>query len=227
MKFYFIHRKRLCFILSLILAFCFLSSFKPLRNDTIYKAKATTQGQVIIIKEPEESNKFEGFNEVLQTLSFIAVVVTLLYLAKQNRLAANNTILGSFQHVYNHLNDFNLAVNQSNDLATVIIKGRQSYSELLPHEKLRFEHTYGWLANILEGWLMLIEESRMSGHFKETQIANIKSIILFYFSHPGLYEFWPSYESMYTPEICKMINDVLNQFDQPLQPEQSEQLGES
>jgi hypothetical protein len=171
-------------------------------------ADTSSFNRIILIKE--DSNKdLEIYNEILQTLGFVSVIITLIYLSKQNRLASRNNILGSFQHVYNHLNDFNVAINQSGELAEIIIKGRQSYTTLHRVEQLRFEHTYGWLANILEGWLMLIQESKMSGTFKEAQVKNIKSIIDVYFSYNGVQEFWSGYQTMYSQEICALINQTL------------------
>lgn len=77
-------------------------------------------------------------------------------------------------------------------------------------EKIRFEHTYGWLVNILEGWYILVIETNMSGEFKEDQIGNIKSIVQYYFSYPGVEEFWSNYQSMYIPEICALISENIS-----------------
>lgn len=89
------------------------------------KEKVRTQYVVVRLKDKEKDDStFNIINAVLQTLSFIAVVITLVYLSLQNKLAAKNTVLSSFQHTQNHLNQFNVAINQSNDLAEIIIKGR-------------------------------------------------------------------------------------------------------
>jgi hypothetical protein len=51
----------------------------------------------------------------------VAVLVTLIYMARQLRQANRQSLLSAFQHTYDSLNEWALSVVQSGDVAAIIL----------------------------------------------------------------------------------------------------------
>ena len=144
-------------------------------------------------------------NTIVQTVGAISVLITLIYLSIQTRISNENNKLGSFQHIRDSINNFNITIGQSSDLAELIVKGQKSYYSLSEIEKLRFTHIYGGLLNIIESWLILLNETKMSRELHLAQLKNINNLIQYHFSFNGSAEFWEIHKSMYIPELNDLI----------------------
>jgi len=193
------------------------------RIDSLHQKGSKTRNYISILldsngvkkvelKRDEKEERILGMNfseisVLAQTLGIIGVIITLIYLARQTGIANRNKMLNSFQHSMNNINEFNNVIAGSSDLAPIIIQGREGYSKLSADQKLRFEHTYGRLLNIIESWYILTMETGLPKRFKQQQLNNIRSVVRFYFNYPGVLEFWNGYQSMYIPGIASLIKE--------------------
>jgi hypothetical protein len=217
--------------LILILCLCSIlfkpyTGFSQRRNDTKSKPNLITTDslkkylsivvenntikQIEIRESKEETFLGLNFNEIgiiVQVTSLIGLIITLAYLAKQNAIANKNNMISAFQHSMDSINEFNNVIAESSDLAGIIVRGRISFSQLSEEEKLRFEHTYGRLLNIVEAWHSLAEKTAISFKDKQEQVDNVKAVVQFYFNYPGVLEFWEGYKSMYLPTVSVLIDE--------------------
>lgn len=135
----------------------------------------------------------------------IAVVVTLIYLATQIRALKQQNLLASYQHSYDGVNQFCDLLASFDDLASIVIRGRQSVSTLTPEESLRFQHVHGRLLNIVESWYFQVTQTAPRGKLREEQLKNIAVFVRTYFSYPGVLEFWNEAKVLFNEETARLI----------------------
>ena len=124
---------------------------------------------------------------------------------KQAAIANKNNQLSTFQHVRDTINGFSDLIAQSSELTEILIRGRKSYLDLPPVDKIRFERIHARLFNLLEAWYTLIDEMHLSEKFKNAQLKNINEAVKSFFRYKGVMEFWESYKKLYIPELDDII----------------------
>jgi hypothetical protein len=80
----------------------------------------------------------------------VSVLITLVYVVRQVRQSNRPNLLTAFQHTYDSLNEWALSVAESGDPPAIILRGRQSQKDLSDMDRLRFDHGYFVLRNIVE-----------------------------------------------------------------------------
>ena len=192
-------------------------STKKIRLQTIVFRKPISKiDEEKIIGKKIDWDKVSSITQIIGT---VLVFITLIFLViqiniankqtkisnEQAKIANKDNMLNSFEHIRDSINSYNDAIAQSSDLAGIILKARNSYISLTPEEKIRFEHVYGRLLNIIEAWYILLDETKLSEEFRNSQADNINAVVKYYFSFKGALEFWETYKPMYIPEVHTMI----------------------
>ena len=135
-----------------------------------------------------------------------AVLVTLIYLAVQVRHLKKQTESATLNQIIDSLNNYAGQIAVSDTLATIIARGRSSYSALADDEKLRFDNIHYYLLNNLENWYLQYRE--LYGVSPEVSLANIESNIETFCKNPGFIEFWQHTEALY-PSLAPIVEKVL------------------
>lgn len=137
----------------------------------------------------------------------VAVTITLIYLALQVRYLKRQSMLASFQHTYNAINDFDSSISQSEALASIVVRGQVSRTDLTPDERLRFDHVFGRLLNIVESWQFQVLETTSAGAFREEQLRNIREFVRARCDSPGVHDFWEQFKQCYNAAMHQLIEE--------------------
>ncbi len=137
----------------------------------------------------------------------VAVLATLIYLATQLRQLKQQNLLVSYQHTYDSVNAFCDVVSSSDELASIIVRGRQSTSTLTPEENLRFQHVHGRLLNTVESWYFQVVQTAPGGQYRQEQLSNIEVFVRFYFDYPGVLEFWSDAKLAFNSDTNRLIEE--------------------
>ena len=150
---------------------------------------------------------WEAIGALSEAGSAIALTATLVYIVLQIHHLRQQTILASFQHTYDAINQFDASIAQSEEVAALVVRGRASMAELSASERLRFEHVFGRLFNIVESWHFQILETAPSGRYRDDQLRNIANFVRTRCDHPGILEFWKNYQQCYDAATHRLIRE--------------------
>ena len=118
-----------------------------------------------------------------ELLGAIAVVVSIGYLAAQVKQNTESVRLGSFQSAIDRVAAVNSRTSEGH-VADVLARGRESYFDLSPADRL----TFGYY---LQERLLMYESSLAMSHLlKPTVRAVVEKNIRFHLAFPGVMEWW-------------------------------------
>jgi hypothetical protein len=141
-----------------------------------------------------------------EIMSALAVVITLGYLAIQIKQSNKHAMLESIQHTWSSLNEYCDQIAQSEELTSIVLRGRNSLKDLYENEKERFTHIHMRLLNTIECWLMMIIESYPKGVLRDQHLRNLDGIVSGYFDYPGTLELWESFNPSWSmPELKQLL----------------------
>lgn len=143
----------------------------------------------------------------------IAVVVSLIYVARQIRHANKQSEIDSLRHTWDGLNQICDRLSESKETAAIINRGRNSIEALDDDERLIFEHIHLRLLNTLESWYLQVMQTSRPGPYRENQIANLEGIIAGYFGHPGTRDLWTTLRP-YFESIADLVDRKLSPHSQ-------------
>jgi hypothetical protein len=142
-----------------------------------------------------------------QLAAAVAVLITLIYLARQVRQSNRQSLLSAFRHTYDSLNEWALSVIESGEIPAIIIRGRQSYKDLSDIERFRFDHVHFVFLNIIESHYYQVQKTAMDDKYRKWAMANLAVLVRGYLDYPGTREFWSNVQQYYQPEIRKLVAD--------------------
>lgn len=141
-----------------------------------------------------------------QLLSAVAVIATLIYLARQIRQSNRQALLASFQNTFDALNAWCALVSESADLAPIIMEGRRSYATLSDADRFRFDHVHVHLLNIVESHLYQAQQTAMDEDYRRWAVENLEGIVREYLSHPGTREFWNNAGEFFPADVRQLVD---------------------
>ena len=141
-----------------------------------------------------------------EVVGAMAVIITIGYLAIQIRQSNRHAMLQSIQHTWSSMSGYCDLIAQSEELTSIVLKGRKSLDDLNENEHERFVHIHLRLLNNLECWLMMITESYPKGELRDHHLNNIDGIISRYFDYPGTIDFLGSMDSSWAmPDLYSLF----------------------
>lgn len=153
-----------------------------------------------------EIHNLSDIANLAEILSALAVVITLGYLAIQIRQSNKHAMLQSIQSITSSMNGYCDLIANSDEVASIIISGRKSLSNLSESEIERFIFIHFRLLNTLELMLMMINESYLKDELRNHLLKNTHAIIANVFNHPGALEFWKSLDPAFAmPELHELV----------------------
>ena len=142
---------------------------------------------------------------IAQLATTVAVLLTLIGLAIQVQEKNRNDRISAVQNTINALNKLSSLVAISPELASIVIRGRESYFSLNEVEQIQFEHYYRPMLNNVENWLFQISTG---ANIKKDNSAydTIRLFIKHHFNHPGVLEFMAASDQ---EDYSRELHDIL------------------
>jgi len=148
---------------------------------------------------------WEAIGAVAEIVGVVAVLVSVLYLAKQvkvgNDLARTNTFREIMYGLVAHNN-----VMFGPENVELLVKGYADYSSLSATERLRFE-------NLLGNFFQYAEDSWHSAQVELLGHETLENWSWYlrtqFFSHIGVRDWWAHYKSGYAPGFQEWVDSVI------------------
>ncbi|MHC5024299.1 MAG: hypothetical protein ACYTGG_10390 [Planctomycetota bacterium] len=142
---------------------------------------------------------------ICEILGLIAIVVTLVYMARQIRentaAVASNTQQTHFD-AWNSLSDL---VVESPDVAELIRKGEQADVSFSGSERIRFE----WLATKLFGLYESVFADKTSGLIDAALADAYERYYISFCCKPGFRSFWEAHRSWYFQQFVEHVDQKM------------------
>jgi hypothetical protein len=152
---------------------------------------------------------WDAIGAVAETVGTIAVLVTLVYLSIQVRIANKQREMESFRHNWDGLNRMCELLGESTEKTAIVIRGRESLESLNDEERMVFEFMHLRILNTIESWYMQLMKTSPPGEYRDQQIENIESVIVYVLNYPGALEIWGMTKHTFVP-VRKLVDDAIS-----------------
>ena len=152
---------------------------------------------------------WDAISAVAETVGTIAVLITLLYLSLQMRIANKQREIESLRHNWDGLSRMCELLGESTEKASIVMRGRESLENLTDEERLVFEFMHLRVLNTIEVWYMQLIETSPPGEYRDQQLENIAGVIVYMLNYPGAQEIWGMVKHTFIP-VQKLIDDAIS-----------------
>ena len=152
---------------------------------------------------------WDAIGAVAETIGTIAVLVTLLYLSMQLRIANKQREIESLRHNWDGLNQMCDLLSESTEKASIVKRGRESLESLTDEERLVFEFMHIRIINTIELWYMSLMETSPPGEYRDQQLENIAGVIVYILNYTGAREIWDMAKHTFVP-VQRLVDDALS-----------------
>lgn len=146
------------------------------------------------------------FGTIAEIAASLAVIIALIDIARQTRRGNNQNRVNTIQNTVTSLNTLAFVIAQSPQVASVVARGRSSFSSLNEAEQLQFEHIHGPLLNIIEAWGFQIDIMDNTTDRNAAQ-DSMRGIVRTYFNFPGAMQFWDKHKHLFAEEVHRLIKE--------------------
>ncbi len=151
---------------------------------------------------------WDAIGAIAETVGTLAVLITLVYLAIQLRIANKQREIESLRHNWGGLNQICDLLSESTEKASIVLRGRESLQNITEEERMVFEFIHINMLNTFEAWYLQLMETSPPGSYRDHQIHNMGQIIVFLFDYHGTRELWNSMRDNFTP-IVHIFDDAM------------------
>jgi len=152
---------------------------------------------------------WDAISAVAETVGTLAVLITLVYLAVQIRVANKQREIESLRHNWDGLNRICELVSESPEKASIVLRGRESLNNLTGEERMVFEFMHIRMLNTIEAWYLQLMETSPPGEYRDGQLKNIGGVVVFLFDYHGTQEVWESIKHTFKP-IQSIFDDAIS-----------------
>ena len=152
---------------------------------------------------------WDAISAVAETVGTIVVLITLLYLSVQMRIANKQREMESLRHTYDGLNQMCELLSESTEKASIVKRGRESLENLTDEERMVFEFMHIRILNTVESWYMQLMETSPPGEYRDQQLENIAGVVVYILNYPGAQEIWGMARHTFVP-VQKLVDDALS-----------------
>ncbi|MEN8374802.1 MAG: hypothetical protein ABFS34_05080 [Gemmatimonadota bacterium] len=146
---------------------------------------------------------WEAIGAVGEIVGAVAVVLTLLYLAKQIRQSSRSVEIGALRDTTSFWHRWSEMLATSPGLAEVVAKGSDSYEALTEAEKLRYGAFVQSFFDSVEAFRDLVVKFRVS-----RDLAVLESILARRLAVPGVYAWWRENTEDYDADFVAWVEEV-------------------
>ena len=155
---------------------------------------------------------WDAISAVAETAGTIAVLVTLVYLSIQMRIANKQREIESLRHNWDGLNSMCELLGESTEKASIVKRGRESLENLTDEERLVFEFMHIRILNTIEVWYVQLMETSPPGEYRDQQLENIAGVTVYMFNYPGALEIWRIVKHTFVP-IQQLFDDAISSVE--------------
>ncbi len=152
---------------------------------------------------------WDAISAVAETVGTFVVLITLIYLSVQMRIANKQRETESLRHNYDGLNRMCELLSESTEKASIVKRGRESLENLTDEERMMFEFMHIRILNTVESWYMQLMETSPPGKYRDQQLENIEGVIVYMLNYPGAREIWGMVKHTFVP-VQKLVDDALS-----------------
>jgi len=152
---------------------------------------------------------WDAISAVAETVGTIVVLITLLYLSVQMRIANKQREMESLRHTYDGLNQMCELLSESTEKASIVKRGRESLGNLTGEERMVFEFMHIRILNTVESWYMQLMETSPPGEYRDQQLENIAGVVVYILNYPGAQEMWRMARHTFVP-VQRLVDDALS-----------------
>lgn len=127
----------------------------------------------------------------------VAVIATLIYLAVQTRQARRSALAQGPQWIFDGYRTWIAAPRQDSDLAQLILRATQNWSELTPIDQFRAHCWWGEKIVHLDAVLTLYAQGVIDDKRKSAWVDDSLAMIL----TPGGRDWWSETKLLFTPQV--------------------------
>lgn len=139
-----------------------------------------------------------------EILAAIAVIVTLLFLAKQIRQNSQAVEIAALRDTTDHWNRWSEVLASSPELADVVARGNRSYRQLADDEALRYGAFVQMFFDCTESYRTLAHDHRI-----EKDLEVLESIVARRICENGFREWWSDNQGDYAPGFAAWTNGII------------------
>ena len=152
---------------------------------------------------------WDAISAVAESVGTIAVLVTLLYLSMQMRVANKQREVESLRHNWDGLSRMCELLGESTEKASIVKRGRESLESLTDEERMVFEFMHLRVFNTIEVWYLSLMETSPPGEYRDQQLENIAGVIVYVLNYPGVRDIWDMVKHTFVP-VQKLVDDALS-----------------
>ena len=152
---------------------------------------------------------WDVISAVAETVGTLTVLVTLVYLSIQMRIANKQREIESLRHNWDGLNSVCELLCESTEKASIVMRGRESLENLTGEERLVFEFMHIRILNTIEAWYLQLMETSPPGEYRDQQLENIAGVTVYMFNYPGALEIWSEIKHTFVP-IQQLFDDAIS-----------------
>ena len=141
-------------------------------------------------------------------LASIGVIISLVYLAVQVKQSAAVIKLAGFEKMFDKLTDQTSLIVENEDVASIYLRGQESYNSLSETEQIRF-HMY--MSGMMQSLNIIFTQSTRDlidpVVFKHTADIYFEKVL----TPPGVREWWSTWKTWYQPEFVTYVDANVSQ----------------
>ena len=146
---------------------------------------------------------WNAIGAISEVLAAIAVVITLIYLARQIRQNSQAVEVSALRDTTEQWNRWSEALATSPDLADIVARGNKSYRNLPEVEALRYGAYVQMFFDCTESARELVLE-----HEVQKDVDVLEEIVARRISYPGFAEWWSENHLDYNADLVAWINSI-------------------
>lgn len=153
----------------------------------------------------EAAMNWEVVGAIAETIGAVAVVVTLLFVARDIRQNSKSLSMSALRDTTAQWNQWSEMIATSSDLADIVAKGNESYSRLSTSERLRYGAYVQSFFDNVESYRKLVID-----HSTDKDLAVLRAITRRRSNIPGFKSWWSENTADYSQEFVAWIEDLNN-----------------
>lgn len=146
---------------------------------------------------------WDAIGAIGEILAAIAVVITLVYLSRQIRQNSQAVQIAALRDTTQQWHKWSEVLASSPELADIVARGNQSYSELSASEAMRYGAYVQMFFDTAESYQSLVKE-----HQIDKDLDVLESIVARRMREPGFSEWWSENHADYAAGFVDWINSV-------------------
>ena len=152
---------------------------------------------------------WEAIGAVSEILAAIAVIVTLIYLAKQIRQNSQAVEISALRDTTEQWNQWSEILATSGELAEIVARGNHSYRDLSEVDAMRYGAYVQMFFDCAESYRILVAE-----HEVQKDMDVLESIVGRRVRIRGFSEWWADNRTDYADEFSDWVEEIAEQYGQ-------------